>query len=185
MRTTVPDKLIKITRDIEETGSTSLTRLTVLKKWFEQDPKRLSSFVVSIARQALANKGKISDESLALFREARELLKALEMYDPRLDRSAAEKLYHRLREFQSAYRKQQWGPVRIINNWSLFLIEDAIRICLFRPGSATDGYRLAAAFCQNYDPKYGSGLNGPSVAKIDAIAHFVRFVEAAEDSAGI
>jgi len=184
MSTTVPDKLIKITRDIEETGSASLTRLTVLKKWFEQDPKRLSSFVVFIAIQALAGKGKISDESLALFHEARELLKAMEMYDPKLDRSAAEKLYRRLREFQCEYGKQQWGPVRIINNWSLFLIEDAIRIYLFSTRSASDGYRLAADYCKNYDPKYGSDLNGPSLAKIDAIAQFVRFVEAAENSAG-
>lgn len=182
MRTTVPDKLLKIAREIEESGSASLTRLTVLKKWFEQDPKRLSSFIVFIARQALAGKGKISGEAVALFREAGKLLKATETYDPKLDRSAAEKLYHRLHEFQNEYQNQQWGPVRIIHNWGLFLVEDAIRIYLFSTRSVSDGYRLAAVYCQNYDPKYGNNLNGPSLAKIDAIARFVCFVDAIEDA---
>ena len=185
MRTTVPDKLIKIAREIEASGSASLTRLTVLKKWFEQDPKRLSSFVIFIAREALAGKDKISGEAVVLFREAGKLLKATETYDPKLDRSAAEKLYRRLHEFQSEYKNQQWGPVRIIQNWGLFLVEDAIRIYLRSTGSASDGYRLAAAYCQNYDSKYGSNLNGPSLAKIDSIARFVRFIDAIENADAI
>ncbi len=165
-----------------ESGSASLTRLTVLKKWFEPDPKRLSSFVVFIARQALAGECKTSEESVELFREAGELLKATAMYDPKLDRNAAEKLSRRLNEFQCKYDKQQRGPVRIINNWNLFLIEDALRIYLRRNVSATEGYRLASDYCQNYDSKYGSNLNGPSLAKINEIARFLSFVEATENS---
>lgn len=34
MRTDIPEKLIKITEEIEDTGQARLTRLTVLKKWF-------------------------------------------------------------------------------------------------------------------------------------------------------
>lgn len=185
MRTTVPDKLIKIAREIEESGSASITRLTVLKKWFEQDPKRLSSFVVFIARQALAGKGKISGEAVALFGEAGKLLEATEMYDPKLDRSVAEKLYRRLHKFQSEYKNQQWGSVRTIHDWSLFLVEDAIRIYLLSTGSASDGYRLAAAYCQNYDPKYGNNLNEPSLAKIEAITRFVDFIDAIENADAI
>ena len=180
MRTTVPDKLLKITREIEASGSASLTRLTVLKKWFEQNPKRLPSFVVFIARQALADKGKISGEVVALFHEASKLLNATEMYDSKLDRNTAEKLYRRLHDFQCEYKNQQWGPVRIVHNWSLFLVEDAIRIYLRSTSSTSDGYRLAAEYCRNYDPKYGSNLNGPSLAKIIEIARFVRFVDATE-----
>ena len=183
MRTTVPDKLIKIAKDIEQSGSAPVTRLTVLKKWFEQDPRRLPSFVVFIARQALAGKGGVSDESVALFREAGELLKATQTHDPRLDLSATEKLYRQLREFQCAYKKQDWGPVRLIHNWSLFLVEEAIRIYLSSIRSASDGYRLAADYCGNFDSKYGTNLNGPSLARIDEIAQFLRFVEAREDSA--
>jgi hypothetical protein len=185
MRTTVPDKLIKIAREIDESGSASLTRLTVLKKWFEQNPKRLSSFVVFIAREALADKGNISGEAVVLFRKADNLLKEAQTYDPKLDRSAAEKLYRRLHEFQSEYQKQQWGPVRIIHHWDLFLVEDAIRIYLRSTESTSDGYRLAAAYCQNYDSKYGNNLNGPSLAKIDAIARFVRFIDAIENADAI
>jgi hypothetical protein len=185
MRITVPDKLTKIAREIVESGFASLTRLTVLKKWFEQDPKRLSSFVVFIARQASAEECRTSEESVELFRETGELLKATAMYDPKLDRNAVEKLSRRLHEFQSSYKKQQWGPVRIINNWNLFLVEDALRIYLRSNGSVSDGYRLASDYCQNYDPKFGSNLNGPSLAKINEIARFLSFVEAAEHSDGI
>jgi hypothetical protein len=185
MRITVPEKLIKIAREIVESGSASLTRLTVLKKWIEQDPKRLSSFVVFIARQALAGECKTSQESVELFREAGELLKETAMYDPKLDRNAAEKLSRRLNEFQCEYKKQQWGPVRIIHNWNLFLVEDALRIYLKSNGAVSDGYRLASEYCQNYDPKYGRNLNGPSLAKINEIARFLGFVEAAEHVDGI
>ena len=182
MRTTVPDKLTKITTDIDATGSASLTRLTVLKKWFEQNPKRLSSFIIFIARQALAGMDDFSGESGELFREASELLQSTEMYDPKLDRSTAENLFRLLHKFQCEYKNQQWGQLRIIYNRSLFLVEEALRIYLFRAGSASDGYRLATAYCENYDPKYGSNLNGPSLAKVDAMAKFLRFVEATEDS---
>jgi hypothetical protein len=36
MRTQVPEKLIKIADQIKEGGSVALTKLTVLKKWFER-----------------------------------------------------------------------------------------------------------------------------------------------------
>lgn len=182
MRTPVLDKLIKIAREIEDSGTASLTRLTVLKKWFEQDPKRLTSFAVFVARQGLAEEGKISEEEAALFHDAEKLLNETAVYDPKLDRDAAEKLYRRLRDFQSEYKKQQWCQVRIIHDLSLFLIEDAIRIYLQRIGSPSDGYRLAAAYCQNFDSKYGNTLNGPSLNKINAIVGFAGFIDEIENS---
>lgn len=50
MRTKVPEKLIKIIDDIDTQGNASLTRLTVLKKWFEasgrKNNNRLRAFAV-------------------------------------------------------------------------------------------------------------------------------------------
>jgi len=45
MRTAVPEKILKIIDDIDTQGNASLTRLTVLKKWFER-PGRLPAFAL-------------------------------------------------------------------------------------------------------------------------------------------
>ncbi|MFT7116408.1 MAG: hypothetical protein ACI9I0_001620 [Rhodoferax sp.] len=99
MQNTGLDMLLKITREIAESGSAFVMRLTVLKKWFEQDPKCLPTFVIFIARQALADKGKISRDVAVLFCEAGKLLKAAQMYDLEIDRNAAQKLCRRRHAF--------------------------------------------------------------------------------------
>ena len=73
MRTTVPEKLLKVIDDIDTQGNASLTRLTVLKKWFEH-PGRLQVFGLWVARQAAGRKGKTQDGAAALLDEARALL---------------------------------------------------------------------------------------------------------------
>ena len=55
MRTAVPEKLLKLLDDIDTRGNVPLTRLTVLKKWFEH-PGRLSVFGLWVARLAAARK---------------------------------------------------------------------------------------------------------------------------------
>ena len=48
MRTNIPEKLLKIADAIAEQGNVPLTRLTVLKEWFER-PGRLLAFAVWVA----------------------------------------------------------------------------------------------------------------------------------------
>jgi hypothetical protein len=158
-----------------------LTRLTVLKKWFEQDPKRLPSFALFIARRAASRKGKTTGEAAELFLEASKLLKETDIYNPRLSQEEATNLYKRLEAFQNVYKKAQWGPVRIVQNTNLFLIEEGLRIYIGRTISPSDGYRLAANYCEHYDPQYGNGLNGPSSFKINEIVRFMFNVEGRED----
>ena len=181
MRTNIPEKLIKIGDDIQNSGSTPLTRLTVLKKWFEQDSKRLRSFSIFVANRASTRKGKTVGEAAELFREARLLLESADTIDPKISRAAAETLHRRLKNFQSEYQKQQWGPVRMIKNRTLFLVEEGLRIFLGSTDDPSDGYRLAANYCENYDPKYGNGLNGPSVTKLNEIVRFMFNVEGREE----
>ena len=45
----------------------------------------------------------------------------------------------------------------------------------------SDGYKLATYYCQHYDSKYGTSLNGPSRATVEEILHFVVNVELSED----
>ena len=181
MRTNVPEKLIKIGDDIEESGSAALTRLTVLKKWFEKNPKRLRSFSIFVATRASTRKGKTGGEAAELFQEARLMLKTADLFDPQIPPDVAGNLYGRLRDFQNEYQKQHWGPVRIIKNRNLFFVEEGLRVFLWGEDSPSDGYRLAANYCEHYDSKYGNGLNGPSLTKLNEIVRFMFNVEAREE----
>ena len=180
MRTNIPEKLLKIADDIAENGSANLTRLVVLKKWFEKR-ERLSAFAVWIATRATSRKGKTGGAAAELFREARTLLAGLDRLHPKMDRQAAEALHDRLRDFQSEYQNQRWGPVRIVHNWNLMLVEHGLAIYLWHTDSPSDGYKLAADYCQNYDSRYGNGLNGPSRTKILEIVRFMFTIEALEE----
>jgi len=184
MRTSVPEKLLAIVDDIDAKGDANLTRLTVLKKWFER-PGRLVPFALWVADRASSRKGKTTGEAADLFREARNLLKGISAsqesrINPQIDRAAAERLYERLRTFQCDYRHDRWGDVRIVHNWQLMLVEKAVEIALARVSSSSAGYKLAADYCQNYDAKYGNTLNGPSRAKILEIARWMFTQEALE-----
>ena len=95
MQTLVPEKLLKIIEDIDEQGDANLTRLTVLKKWFEK-PGRLMPFAQWIASRASSRKGKTKGEAAELFREARKLLEDNQEHSPKLDQASAERLHSRL-----------------------------------------------------------------------------------------
>lgn len=180
MRTNVPEKLLKIVHEIDAHGHASLTRLTVLKKWFDQ-PRRLSVFALWVASRAKSRKGKTAGVAGNLFREAGTLLANFDLYAPVVDRAAAEQLHHRLRDFQNEYRNQQWGPVRVIHNWNLMLVEQSLAIWLWHTDSPAHGYKLAADYCQYSDARYGNDLNGPSRTKLLEIIRFMFTIEAWEE----
>jgi hypothetical protein len=183
MRTNIPEKLLEIANHIEESGSVPITRLTVLKKWFEQNPKRLSSLAIAIAKRASTRNGTTTGETAKLFDEARTLLKTTEKYNPQLEREAAIDLHKRLKAFQNEYKRSQWGVVHLVRDRNLFLIEDGLRIYLGPEISPSDGYRLVANYCEHYDPQYGNSLNGPSSSKINGIVRIMFNIEALEEDA--
>jgi hypothetical protein len=183
MRTAVPEKILKIIDDIETRGNAPLTRLTVLKKWFEQ-PGRLSAFGLWIARRASGRKGKTKGEAGTLLDETRTLLgtaSTRESLFQQIDRKAAMSLHDRARAFHSEFQNQQWGPVRVIHCWPLLLVEEGLALHAGICRNPGDGYKLAADWAQNYDSRYGNGLNGPSRGKLHELVRFMFSVEALED----
>lgn len=183
MRTAVPEKILKIIDDIDTHGNVPLTRLTVLKKWFEHSG-RLSAFGLWVARRAAGRKGKTKGEAGALLDETRALLGTAatrESLFQQIDRKAAEELHDRARDFQNEFKKQQWGPVRIIHCWPLLLVEKGLAIHTGLDRHASDGYQLAADWTKHYDSRYGDGLNGPSRGKLHELVRFMFAVEAVED----
>jgi hypothetical protein len=130
MRTDIAEKPLKISAEIAKRGDANLTRLTVLKKWFGH-PGRLPPFAIWVASRAISGKGKTAVEATELFRQARDLIARVNPYAPRVNRTSAKALHDRLQTFQNEYKNQQWGPVRIIHNWDLLLVEQALAICLW------------------------------------------------------
>jgi len=184
MRTAVPEKLLKVIDDIDTQGNASLTRLTVLKKWFER-PGRLHVFGLWVARQAAGRKGKTHpDGAGALLDEARALLGSVatrESLFQQIDRETAQSLHHRARMFQNEFQKQQYGPVRIIHCWPLLLVEEGLALHAGLHRQPSSGYKLAADWAQHFDTRHGNGLNGPSRAKLQKLRRFMLSVEALED----
>jgi hypothetical protein len=180
MPTRSQDQLAAIIAELDRTGHANITRLTVLKKWFEYHPKRLRAFGLWVAERAAARGDSATEEAAALFAQARVLLTERPLSEPRPDWIAAETLHHRLRAFQNTFQRQHWGPVRIIQNWDLLLVEEGLALYLGQRRSPTDGYRLAVDECKHYDPHYGTDLNGPARAKLAALIGFMTTVEARE-----
>jgi hypothetical protein len=179
MTKNIPEKLLKIVEDIDAIGNVSLTRLTVLKKWFER-PERLIAFAIWLAKRAVSPKGKTTGEAAPFFREARRLLTGVDKVKPILDRQAAEALHDRLLDFQNEYQNQPWARVRVVHHWNLMLVEKGLAIYLWYQDSPAHGYKLAADYCQNFDSRYGNGLNGSSRTKILEMVRFLRAVEKLE-----
>ncbi|HEY1171147.1 MAG TPA: hypothetical protein VGH19_07270 [Verrucomicrobiae bacterium] len=183
MTTDVPEKILKIIDSIDAEGNVPLTRLTVLKKWFEH-PGRLKVFGLWIARKASGRKGKTKGEAGELLDEARKLLGTSSTYASvfqQIDRAKALDLHNRSRDFQNEHVHQQFGPVRVIKCWPVMLVEKGLALHLGLTTTPSDGYKLAADWAQHYDPKYGNGLNGPSGGKLMELVRYMYGVEAIED----
>jgi len=73
MPATVSEKLSAIIRETNRAGNADLTRLTVLKRWFEC-PGRLAAFALWIASHAASRGGEAAGPARDLFREAHALL---------------------------------------------------------------------------------------------------------------
>lgn len=182
MRTKVPEKLQKIIEEIDQNHYARTTRLTVLKKWFEK-PERIRSFGIWMANRAVEIGSETTDkeDEKALFDEARLLLTDVNLFEPLMDRDSTRKFTDRLREFQNDYKSIPFGSCRLIKNWKLMLVEEGLNLYLDKYASPFYGYKLAADYCQHYNPRYGTNLNGPSRGKVEEILHFVVNVEVSED----
>ena len=122
-----------------------------------------------------------SDEARALVTDARKLLEKIQE-STTLNRPAINALHARLQAFHSDYRRISYGSVRIIDNWSVLLLEMAFEICRSPGDQSAAGYQIAARYCEHYDARYGNSLNGPSRERVQAIAHFVKQRETLEAS---
>ena len=173
------ERLNAVIREIDSSGHANPTRLTVLKKWFEQTG-RLPAFGLWIAARAASRAGTPDGAAGELSEEARGILTGWLRAKANPPQADAVRLRARLRAFQDTYQRQKWGSVRVIKDSNFLLVEEGLGLYLADPPLPSQGYRLAVTYCQHYDPRYGQDLNGPSRLRLEEICSFIRDREARE-----
>jgi hypothetical protein len=161
----------------------SITRLTVLKSLC-REPEVASRFVTYLARRI---RQKVEGQAkrpgylaMAEWKRHREMIgqgvTALEQYleQPSEDqRSRLRVLFRELSEEQNAYRYIHGGPVRMIKNNDLLLVEYALSTVLADEDSAPVwAYQTARHYAERYDGSYGTGLTPKSASLVQDIVDF-------------
>lgn len=178
MLITIHDKLASIVTQIDQTGWTETQRLTVLKKWLGEEGRAVA-FALWMIDRITDQDSLSSDAARVLLTAARSMLKTIHE-NKSLNHPAINALHTRLRAFHSNYRRISYGSVRIIDDWSVLLLEMALEICRSPGDQSAAGYQLAARYCEHYDARYGKALNGPFRERVQPIADFVKQREALE-----
>ena len=167
------ERLNAVIREIDSSGHANPTRLTALKKWFEQTG-RLPALGLWAAARAASRAGKPDGAAGELSEEAQGLLTGWLREEASPPQADAVRLLARLRAFQDTHQRQKWGSVRVIKDRNLLLVEEGLGLYLADPPSPSLGYQLAVTYCQHYDPRYGQDLNGPSRLRLEEICSFIR-----------
>jgi len=180
MRTAIPEKLLTIAAEIKERGSANLTRLTVLKKWFEHS-HRLSSFAIFIAKRAIGKKEKTTGEAAKLFPRCPGSLERRRCFLPRGVQKTSRKAARKPPGLSKWAQETSLGNGPYHQKSQPVFDRGGLRIYLWHSKFPQEGYRLTAKYCEHYDPSQGNSLNGPSYTKIREIVRFMFTTEAIED----
>ncbi|MBL9131292.1 MAG: hypothetical protein JNG86_08840 [Verrucomicrobiaceae bacterium] len=178
MRSTAPEKLLRLIDEIDDHGHTSLHRLAVLAAWFKP-VERPSSFGLWVAKRSAGRKGKTTGEAGALLDEARKLLGITSTRESFLHRpspQAAALLHEQAAALLSAMTPHACRP--------LLLVRQGLALYLGLDQGPEAAYALAAAFCQHHDPRLGETLCGPSRTKLFDLIDYMHRIEAIEEDEG-
>jgi hypothetical protein len=91
------------------------------------------------------------------------LLADVDVFAPNIPRKVATTLHMSLHAFQNEQRNISWVSVRIIRDRNLCLTESGLHIYLGHEDKPTEGYRLAANYCENFGARYGNSSMVPAV----------------------
>lgn len=85
-----------------------------------------------------------------------------------------ENILSQIRELQNEHKRQQWGPVRIIESSKTLLIEDALKCILNPDQSGIWCYEMAKSYTDRYNSSYGTGLMPESAPMLEDIVIFLK-----------
>jgi hypothetical protein len=173
-------KLSTIAQDLRNGKSFNITRLTTIKSLCK-DPETASHFVLYIAKLTiekmeekepnyLSSKRWITHKKLV-----EKAIQAMENYlrskEPK-ENEELKKIWRGLRELQSKYENQRWGPVRILESRETLLVEKALECMITPEQSGFWSYHVARDYTEQYDPRYGTGLLPKSAPMVEDIINF-------------
>jgi hypothetical protein len=173
--------LAEIAAELRQGKSFKVTRLTLLKNLRDR-PEDAAKFAVHLAKRTLKRMQEQECPSHITSENWKHCLKlaatAAREMTRRVKQGIAEEplpldaLWTEIRDAQSQYERQAWGPVRIIHSRELLIVETALE-CVLRPSvSQVLAYDLARQYCERYDGRYGSGLIPESASLVEEIAEF-------------
>lgn len=161
----------------------SIARLTILKSLCQR-LEVASRFVTHLAqriRQKVEERttrpGYLSNAEWT--RHRLMIAQAVTVLEKYLDQPAEEgrarlwTLFHELAGEQNEYRRVYGGPVRVITDNDLLLVEYALRTVLADEHSAPQwSYQTARCYAERYDSSHGTGLTPASASLVQDIADF-------------
>jgi hypothetical protein len=174
-------RLAKLAGELREGNHFNITRLTSLKSLCE-DADATMHFAVHVAKQTYQTMQKrkrpsyIEPEKWDAYKAlVAKALEYMEAYVEDLTHETQRALWtvqSEVKNVQNTYKKNQWGPVRIIQSGDVLLIEYALS-CLLQPNASSDwGYRIARQYAECSNSRYGTGLMPESAPMVEDIADF-------------
>ena len=171
----------QVAAELREGDSFKITRLTTLKSLCK-DAEATAQFAVHIAKQTYRKMREqdcpshLDPEKWEYFNQVvDESIRQMERYmdNPTEDEADMVRAWRSdVRALQDQYKRQAWGPVRIIESSEVLLIEYVLS-CLLQPhASAEWGYRIARQYAERYNSQYGTGLIPESAPMVEDIADF-------------
>ena len=167
-----------IVSEIEKKRYFRVTKLTVIKKWFntEHKIKCFCIFMAKIIFSQLRNAKKLDNDTQieALLEETAILLSEAteDVMNEKIGRPLVQSLY----EYQCDIKKYKWSNIRLIHNPVLCLLETCLDI-FFNTPDERYVYRFISQYCSKYDPSCAYDLIAKSVRCIKNIIDFVTLYE--------
>lgn len=176
------DKLKNLEKELENFNGTSIsiTKLTVLK-FLCKDYSAMIEFAYFISNK-VTNKIKYSEDNASLetpINESMELMKKIitdfsNTQILSIESTSFKKLdilRHIITDYQNKIEKKKWSDIRIIQNWDILLIEEAIS-CFIYFDIPSMGYKLARSYTEKYNPRFGSGLIPESLKSLIEVNNY-------------
>jgi hypothetical protein len=153
-------KLVKLVEELRGGASFVITRLTGLKTLC-REPTTAQRFVTYLLTRTFPDpahiQGKAVHRTLAE-RALREMSARVNAKPQRASHPGLLPLLQEIEAQQQEFKGSQWGPIRIIRNNDLLLIEDGLRCFVEKWNAPFWAYQTARQHAERYDSRHGTGL---------------------------
>jgi hypothetical protein len=174
-------RLAQLASELREGDYFNITRLTTLKSLCE-DADATAQFALHLSKltyrkmRAQECPSHLDPERWEYCNQVvAEAIREIERYmaNPTEDEAEMVRAWRSdVRAIQDRYKRQAWGPVRVIESVDVLVVEMALS-SLLQPDVSSDwGYRIAREYAERYNPRYGTGLIPESAPMVEDIADF-------------